>query len=193
MTAQLLTAAPGARRERGLWPPVLLIGGWAVALAIGLSGPGWYEQAVLTVLLGTLAWIASFDSYALRAPNRVVYPLAAVASVAPLTLGIDTAMEAVAGGLLAFGLLLVAVLASRGAMGYGDAKVAYVCGAVLGASNVLLFVLATFAVGSAFAGAMLALRIRGRKDVVAFTPFMFVGVSIALVWGGGSVYLPAGG
>lgn len=193
MTAQLLAAAPGARRERGLWPPILLLAGWAVAVAIGLRGPGWYEQAALMALLGTLGWIASFDSHALRAPNRVVYPLAAAASVAPLALGMDAGMEALTGGLLAFGLLLVAVLASRGAMGYGDAKVAYVCGAILGASNVLLFVLATFAVGSAFAGAMLALRIRGRKDVVAFTPFMLVGMSIVLVWGGASVYIPDGG
>jgi len=121
-----------------------------------------------------------------------VYPLAAAATLAPFGLGLSTGLDALAGGALAFGLLLVAVLVGRGAMGYGDAKVGYVCGALVGLGGVLPMLLGTFILGGAFAGIALGLRIRKRKDTVAFTPFLFAGVLLALFLVDGTVYIPSG-
>jgi len=193
MTAQAIAAVPPLGRVRSAVPPLLLVGGIAVAVVVGLRASGWYQQAVLTLALCALAWIGSFDSHSLRAPNKVVYPLALAVILAPFALGLDRGLTASGGALFSFGLLLVAVVASRGAMGYGDAKVGFVCGALLGVGGIVPFMLATFALGGLFAGVMLSLRLRGRKDVVAFTPFLFAGAVVVLVLGGSSVYLPATG
>ncbi len=175
-----------------VWPLVILVAGLTATLAV-VSRATWPEGLVLGGLLITLAGIAAYDVHALRAPNRVVYPVAILASMVPFAFGLAEGVQALGGGVLALALLLVAVLASRGAMGYGDAKVAYVCGAVVGLSNVLPLILATFALGSVFAGAMLLFRIRSRKDVVAFTPLLFAGVIVVLLWSGGTVYASGSG
>jgi prepilin signal peptidase PulO-like enzyme (type II secretory pathway) len=108
-------------------------------------------------------------------------------------LGIDAGLQALGGGAVAFAAVLVVVLAGRGAMGYGDAKVACICGAVVGLANVLVFFVATFAAGGAFAALAMTVGRRGRKDSVAFTPFLFVGVVAALLLGGEGVYALRGG
>jgi prepilin signal peptidase PulO-like enzyme (type II secretory pathway) len=92
-----------------------------------------------------------------------------------------------------FVVLLAIVALGRGAMGYGDAKVAYICGAVVGASNILLLVLWTFAVGGVFAGLALTIGKKARKDAVPFTPFLFIGVVLALNLGQYGVYRLSGG
>ena len=93
----------------------------------------------------------------------------------------STTLSAVGGGAACFGLLLVAALLGRGAMGYGDVKVGYVCGLLTGPGAVLPLLLFAFLIGSAYAAVALLLRIRGRKDFVAFTPFLVAGVAMALL------------
>ena len=164
----------------------------AVALAVE-DAPGYYRKVILAAGLAALCWIAVHDSHTLRAPNRIVYPVAIIATVAPFALDIETGLSALAGATLAFVLLLVAVIAGRGAMGYGDAKVAYVCGALVGVAGVIPMLLLTFVLGFAVATCALLLRLRGRKDVIAFTPFLFLGVAVLLLVANHSVYIPASG
>lgn len=190
----LATSSTGVLPAKSMfWPAVILVSGLVGTVAVVSRAAGWPEGLMLGGMLVVLAGIAAYDVHALRAPNRVVYPLALFASAAPFAIGVSEGVQAVTGGMFALALLLVAVLASRGAMGYGDAKVAYVCGAVVGLSNVLPLILATFALGSLFAGAMLLFRIRGRKDVVAFTPMLFAGVIAVLLWADANVYTAGGG
>ena len=176
------------RRPGRLVPAALLAVGLAVAAAFGLQAEGALDRVILTALLTVLAAIAALDSKVLRAPNRIVYPTAIAATAAPFALGLDAGAQALLGGLAAFAVVLVIVLAGRGKMGYGDAKVAYICGAVVGVTNVALLVVATFAVGGTFAALALTVGRRGRKDAVAFTPFLFLGVIAALALGGHGVY-----
>src|SRR5690606_31521402 len=126
--------------------------------------------------------IAWHDVRTLRAPNRYVYPLLAVSVVASLTLYRDHAAEALLGGLLAFGILFMIALVGRGAMGFGDVKYGIVCGIAVGLHGVLPMLAFTFVAGAAVALVVLGLRVRGRRDVVAFTPFLYVGVLFSLVW-----------
>ena len=135
--------------------------------------------AIYLVPLAAIAWL---DIRTLRAPNRYVYPLIAVAVVVSLTLYRAHAAEALLGGLLAFGILFVVALLGRGAMGFGDVKYGIVCGIAVGLHGVLPMLGFTFVVGALVAGLALGLRLRQRKDVVAFTPFLYLGVLFALAW-----------
>ena len=135
--------------------------------------------AIYLVPLAAIAWL---DIRTLRAPNRYVYPLIAVAVVVSLTLYRAHAAEALLGGLLAFGILFVVALLGRGAMGFGDVKYGIVCGIAVGLHGVLPMLGFTFVVGALVAGIALGLRLRQRKDVVAFTPLLYLGVLFALAW-----------
>jgi prepilin signal peptidase PulO-like enzyme (type II secretory pathway) len=135
--------------------------------------------AIYLVPLAAIAWL---DIRTLRAPNRYVYPLIAVSVIVSLTLYRAHAAEALLGGLLAFGILFVVALLGRGAMGFGDVKYGIVCGIAVGLHGVLPMLGFTFVVGALVAGLALGLKLRQRKDVVAFTPFLYLGVLFALVW-----------
>src|SRR5687768_503657 len=125
--------------------------------------------ASVIAYLAPLAAIAAVDVRTMRAPNRYVYPLIALAVLASLTLHRADAAEALLGGALAFGLLFVVALLGRGAMGFGDVKYGVVCGIAVGLHGVIPMLGFAFVAGAAVALGALLLRLRDRKDVVAFT------------------------
>lgn len=65
-------------------------------------------------------------------------------------------------------------------MGAGDAKTSAIAGLAVGLNGVFTMLATTFLAGSLVAVVVLALRIRDRKDAVAFTPFIFIGVLVSL-------------
>ncbi|MBM3926546.1 MAG: prepilin peptidase [SAR202 cluster bacterium] len=146
-----------------------LLAGFFAATA---KDPGIYRSVLGLVYLDLLLFLAVYDIRTLRAPNRIVYPSLCLAAAASMTLGMGDAGEALLGGVAAFLTMFAIALAGRGAMGFGDVKVAALCGMAVGLKGVLPMLLVTFMTGGILAAVLLALRIRGRKDVVAFTPFM---------------------
>jgi leader peptidase (prepilin peptidase)/N-methyltransferase len=131
------------------------------------------------------AAIVAFDIRTLRAPNAIVYPAAAALALATLPLGWGHAAEALAGGALAFVALLAVALAGRGARGLGDVKAGCLCGIGVGLNGIILMLVSAFVAGGLLAAFALALRVRGRKDVVPFTPFLIFGSFMALALGNG--------
>lgn len=135
--------------------------------------------------LVALLVIAVIDLRTLRAPNRYVLAALALALGAALASRSGaTLADAALGVLLAFVLLLVVALIGRGAMGFGDVKYGAACGALVGVGGVLPMLMVTFVGGALFAVVMLGSRLRSRRDVVAFTPFLLVGVVVTLAWPG---------
>ena len=171
-------------RPRGLDLPAAAAGP-AVGLALVVTGVGialWkapdlHRLVVGLGYLGILGLIAGHDARTRRAPNRVVYPALAAATVASLTLGWGDALDALLGGIVSFAALLLLVLAGRGAMGAGDVKVGTLCGMAVGLYGVVPLLLITFIAGGAAAALLVLLRIRRRADSIAFTPFL-VGASV---------------
>ncbi len=141
-----------------------------------------YEIALALAYVGVLTGIAIYDARTLRAPNVVVYPALGLAAIASLTLGPASAREALLGGGIAFLVLLLLVIVSRGAMGFGDTKVGALSGMAVGVSGVAPMLAITFVGGGLVALGVLVLRLRDRRDAVAFTPFLLAGVIGALLW-----------
>lgn len=140
------------------------------------------QPLLLVAYLAVLAAVAVIDVRTLRAPNRIVLPMLGAALLMSLTLPRPDTHEAVLGALLAFTLLLAVAVAGRGSMGLGDVKYGALCGAAVGLHGVLPMLMFTFVSGGAVALAVLALRVRARQDVIAFTPFLFVGVLFSAIW-----------
>jgi leader peptidase (prepilin peptidase)/N-methyltransferase len=94
-------------------------------------------------------------------------------------LGIAQAAIGAATGLLVFTLIIIL---SRGGMGWGDAKLAGLIGAVTGYLIPLAIFLAII-VGGIFAIILLAFKLKKRKEGIPFGPFLAIGAVITVLWG----------
>jgi leader peptidase (prepilin peptidase)/N-methyltransferase len=143
---------------------------------------------VLAAVSPVLAWI---DIERFLLPNRIVYPLtgAVTALLALAAVGDDDLsafLRALLGGSIAFTALLVLHLLSPRSMGFGDVKLVFVLGlalAWLGWGDLVLGLFLSFLIGAVVAFALVALRVRGRRDHVPFGPFLVAGTMTAVVWG----------
>jgi leader peptidase (prepilin peptidase)/N-methyltransferase len=68
-------------------------------------------------------------------------------------------------------------------MGFGDVKMAALIGLTTGFGEVLVAVLGGVILGGLVAIILLAFRIRKRKEVIPFGPFLSLATIITLIWG----------
>ena len=170
-----------------------LLAGVTVALFVGLAvryHDSWVLPAFLAIAAGLVA-LSVIDLEHFLLPNRIVYPLA-VATIVLLALaaaGDDawTAFgRALLGGVVAMVALGLLHLVSPRSMGFGDVKLAFVLGLVLGWlgwSELVLGLFCGFLAGAVVGLALIVLRHRGRKDHLPFGPFLAFGTLIVLLWG----------
>lgn len=147
----------------------MLLGGLLLSSAPALVHPG--------LALAQAAWllpIAYHDIQTRRAPNGFVYPAIAFFATSSLAGGWEDAGLSLLGGLAAFVIFLLMAIFGKGAMGYGDVKVACLCGIASGLPGVPALLVLTSLSSVVVSAALLLLRIRSLKDTIAFTPFLVV-------------------
>lgn len=178
-------STPAVRQTGGTIPlPVALtlagFGLWGGY--VGWQAPG-LEQALAALLVtGLLVTISLVDFQVRRIPNALVLALLLLAVLQALWLG-QPALTALALGLLAGGgLFLLLALLGRGAMGAGDVKLAAALGALLGFPLVLRGLLWGVLAAGVVALLLLITRRAGRKDTMAYGPYLALGAW--LVWTG---------
>lgn len=91
------------------------------------------------------------------------------------------------------GIMLLVVLLSRGGMGAGDFKFAAVLGFFLGPAPGLVALFLAVIAGGLWGAVLLLLRRKGRRDSLAFGPFLALGGAVALFWGGAIAHWYGGG
>lgn len=96
---------------------------------------------------------------------------------------LHTFLSSLIGGAIFAGFLLLTVLLSRGAMGWGDVKLAALVGLATGFPSVLVAMMVAFISGGLIAGLLLLLRLRSWKNTIPYGPFLSLGTFIALLWG----------
>lgn len=139
------------------------------------------DQVVAAVLVtGLLLAISLVDFQTRRIPNPLVLALLAWALVQVLWLGQPALDAALLGLLVGGGLFLLLALLGRGAMGAGDVKLAAALGAILGYPLVFSGLLWGVVAGGAAALFLLLTRRAGRKDTMAYGPYLALGAWI--IW-----------
>ncbi|MGH8900268.1 MAG: prepilin peptidase [Egibacteraceae bacterium] len=171
----------------------------AVAVRVGLD---WALPGFL-LFAWTLLVVAVIDAKTRRIPNRLTYPLTPVLLVLLMTAALlhgqpVWAYRALLGGVLAFATLFALALANPRGMGMGDVKLAAFIGVGLGYLGwgvLAVGVLTGFLLGGLVAMALLAVRFRGRRDLMPFGPYLAAGAFLALLVGSPlvDVYLHAAG
>ncbi len=172
------------------YPLVELSTGALFAAAAIRFGPSWVLPGFL-VFFAVLLAVAVIDLEHFIVPNRIVFPTLAVSvpllvAVAVVTGAWDDLAGAALGAIAAGGGLLVINLISPRGMGMGDVKLALVLGLFLGwldLAHVALGLFLGFALGAVVGLALIALRLRSRRDHVPFAPFLAAGSVLAVLVG----------
>ncbi|MDA8346070.1 MAG: A24 family peptidase [Thermaerobacter sp.] len=115
-------------------------------------------------------------------PNRLLAGAALAGLVALIPAGPPAYMNGAlgAGVLFAVGALLAVV--GRGGFGFGDVKYLAVVGLLLGLQRGVVSLMLAVLLGGLYAAGLLATRKAGRKDTIAFGPFIAIGsLAVALL------------
>lgn len=115
--------------------------------------------------------------------NRVVYPAMAVALVSTFVVPQRPVTNTLLGGLVGFSLFFLLVFVYPAGMGMGDARLAAYIGLILGLPQLIIALILTALLAGMTAIALLATGVKGRKDAMAFGPFLAVGAVVMMLYG----------
>jgi leader peptidase (prepilin peptidase)/N-methyltransferase len=167
----------------------LLVAGLFVATALRLPSR-WYIPAycLLALALVTLAWI---DIEHQRLPVAIVYPAVVGGAIllvvaAAGTHNWDALIRALIGGLAGTAVFYTIFFVSKGGMGFGDVRLAGLCGMFLGFLGwryLVVGFVATAILAGVIAIALVAAGKAGRKTRIPYGPFMAAGTMVAVLYG----------
>jgi leader peptidase (prepilin peptidase)/N-methyltransferase len=130
--------------------------------------------------------------------NKITYPAAVIALI---LLGVDSVfpgagilenlkmipqpsiLSGLIGGGIAFTFFLIVFLINPRGMGMGDIKLVALIGLVMGVPRSIIALLIGIIFGGVVAIIILALKLKGRKDVIAYGTFLAIGPILMLLWG----------
>jgi leader peptidase (prepilin peptidase)/N-methyltransferase len=140
-----------------------------------------------------LILILAIDLEHHRILNKLTYPAVLFALLAAPLMPGQLWWEYLLGGGLGFGSLFLLALFFPEGMGMGDVKLGAFIGLVVGFPKVLLALFLSFVLGGFISGILVLTRRIGRRDPIAFGPYlgiaaittMLYGEQILIWWAGG--------
>lgn len=146
------------------------------------------ELAFSFMLLWGMGVLTVTDYKKKAVPNKIlliILILWAVITAGSLIISIDLTLamltQAAIGGAVGGGMFLLSYLLTRGQMGAGDVKLAFLLGLCLGAPRVLMATLIGTVLCFLFSMTMVLLKKMKLKDTVPMVPFLAIGVWIILL------------
>jgi leader peptidase (prepilin peptidase)/N-methyltransferase len=163
--------------------PALLVGALAVLAVLARTGfSGW--NLVVAATAGVLVWLAAIDLETRLLPNRITLPATGLVLAASLVFDRDAFLQHLLAALAAGGFLFAAAAIRPGDLGMGDAKLALLLGALLGAA-VLEALLIGFCLVAATGLVLLASEGRpALKRHLPLGPFLAAGALATLLLSG---------
>jgi prepilin signal peptidase PulO-like enzyme (type II secretory pathway) len=177
VTAEALPA--GFRRIAvpvGVVAAVAIVVAAAALIAYDLSG----RAFVAAFFAAVLVVLAAIDLEQRIIPNRIVVPAGVVVLLGNIAVEPHRWKEWTFAALASLLVALAVSLATRGGVGMGDVKLAFLLGAGLGwdvIGAVVVAMLATFVVA---VGILLQRGLNARKETIPFGPFLVLGALVAL-------------
>lgn len=161
--------------------PAVLITGFAFMIN-GLYFMTGLQLVLVFILTSCLLLISQIDYFVQIIPDELVMIIAAAGLLQTLLIKPDCLFDSLFGGLLAFIIMLVIFVISRGGMGGGDVKLCAAVGLWLGVEGTLLFLLLAFVMGGIISLLLLATGVKSRSEAVPFGPFLCVAAFITILY-----------
>lgn len=177
------------------YPLVELAGGIMFAVTgywlASMDPPDYWALPGMLLYVWMLLVVTVIDARTRRIPNALTYPLTPVLLVllvgaALLNGDTGAAVRVVLGGLGAFGFLLVLAIINPRGMGMGDVKFAAFLGMGLGYvswGTLIIGIFGAFLAGSLISVGLILTKVRSRKDLIPFGPYLAAGAFVALFIG----------
>lgn len=119
--------------------------------------------------------------------NNILLPAMLVAVVISLFSAqldlVPNLLSAVIGAVAGFIIFLIVYIVSRGGMGEGDVKLAALAGLITGWPNIIAAVIISWVGSGLVAIGLLLFRRKGRREAIAFGPFLALAMFITFLWG----------
>lgn len=147
-------------------------------------GKGPLDLVRLLVFVLLLVPLFFIDLKHHRLPNILTLPGIGLGLL--LSAGLGQIKSAIIGALTGGGLLFIVAIVTRGGLGMGDAKLQAMVGAFLGLRAMLVSLTIGVILGGIVGLLLLAFRVKGRKDMIPYGPFLITGallVSLVIVTG----------
>ena len=146
--------------------------------------------AWLAIVVGLVA-LTLYDFKHLILPDRIVFPLMAVAVAMKVfldtSLGIEaeeTVRELVFGVLVGGGFFYALFQVSGGKwIGGGDVKLGFLIGLALGPANAAVALISAFYIAAFILLPLMVTKKVTRKSKIPFGPFLILGFVLAMLWG----------
>ena len=163
--------------------PLVETSGGLLALACYVAfGLSWRFFSSAILLLGALT-AGLIDARHQVIPNALTLPGLALGLALSLAPGRPSPAEALLGLAVGGGLLALVALAYPEGMGGGDVKFMAMAGTFLGWAKALMAIFVASLAGALIGLALVGLGLRGRKEPMAFGPFLSFGVLVAVFAG----------
>jgi leader peptidase (prepilin peptidase)/N-methyltransferase len=138
------------------------------------------HQLILNVIVYPATLIALAVSFFVS-PSRMLAAGGQTLAL-PITLPQAGIVQAVIGAAIGLVVFTLIIILSRGGMGWGDAKMAGLIGAMTGYLIPMVIFIAVV-IGGLLAVVLLVFKLRKRKEGIPFGPFLAIGGLITLLWG----------
>jgi prepilin signal peptidase PulO-like enzyme (type II secretory pathway) len=134
---------------------------------------------VRALYLAAYLWVAVVDLRSRRIPNRVTYPLLAIALVArPDGIGLVPLANVAVAAVVA---LVFTAMVWRGWMGMGDAKLAALIALATGPALGIIALWLAFLIGAVVGVALMAAKRLGRREPLPFGPFLALAGALSVL------------
>jgi prepilin signal peptidase PulO-like enzyme (type II secretory pathway) len=173
-------------RQRLPLRAALLAPATALCFALAALATDDWGATILTGIFSAIFLALLFTDLERRLlPNRIVYPAMLLAMAVSWAWPDRNAAQAFAGGGLAFAIIFVVYVLSRGGFSWGDVKMATLMGLAAGFPAMAAGLFFTAISGGLAAFPLLLARVTGlRKDrYMPYGPFIALGAIISLLWG----------
>ena len=155
----------------------------------------------LLFVLCSLIVIFIYDLKHYIIPDKIVFPAIAAALIYQFTIylpAVTTALQAgdlrftiyegflfvIFSAFLAAGFFFLIILISKGEwMGFGDVKLAFLMGLILGWPDILFALFLAFVLGALIGLILIGLKIKSIKSQIPFGPFLVAATIIMMLWG----------
>ena len=145
---------------------------------------GFSSQLIGALILSSFLIVITFIDYDHQLIlDKVLFWLAVVGVFINRFIGNVGILDMLYASLLGGGLLLLIAIVSRGGMGMGDVKFAAALGLWFGVQFTILTLFLSFVLGGVGSVLLLLFKLKNRKDMIPFGPYIAIGAFISMLYG----------